>query len=89
MEINFTTQVWKEGKMYVSYAKELDVSSCGKTIKEAKKNLIEAVECFLETVEEMGTLEEILEEAGFVKKRKVWKAPNIISIEKTKVAISG
>ena len=35
MEINFTTQVWsegsrragKEGKMYVSYAKELDVSS--------------------------------------------------------------
>lgn len=66
MEIDFTTQVWsegsrragKEGKMYVSYAKELDVSSCGRTIKEAKKNLIEAVECFLETAEEMGTLEE-------------------------------
>jgi predicted RNase H-like HicB family nuclease len=62
MEINFTTQVWKEGKMYVSYAKELDVSICGRTIKEAKKNLIEAVECFLETAEKMGTLEEILKE---------------------------
>ena len=62
MEIDFTTQVWKEGKVYVSYAKELDVSSCGKTIREAKKNLIEAVECFLETAEEMGTLEEILKE---------------------------
>ena len=48
----------KEGKVYVSYAKELDVSSCGKSIREAKKNLIEAVECFLETAEEMGTLEE-------------------------------
>jgi len=89
MEINFTTQVWKEGKMYVSHAKELDVSSCGRTIKEAKKNLVCAVECFLETAEEMGTLDQILEEAGFVKKRKVWKAPDIISMEKTRVAISG
>jgi predicted RNase H-like HicB family nuclease len=89
MEINFTTQVWKECKMYVSHAKELDVSSCGRTIKEAKENLIEAVECFLETAEEMGTLDQILEEAGFVKKRKVWKAPDIVSTEKTKVAIPG
>jgi len=89
MEINFTTQVWKEGKTYVSYAKELEVCSCGRTIKEAKKNLIEAVECFLETAEEMGTLDQILEEAGFVKKRKIWKAPDIVSTEKTKVAIPG
>jgi predicted RNase H-like HicB family nuclease len=89
MEISFTTQVWKEGRMYVSHAKELDVSSCGRTIKEAKKNLVCAVECFLETAEEMGTLEEILEEAGFVKKKKVWKAPDIVSTEKTKVAICG
>jgi predicted RNase H-like HicB family nuclease len=89
MEINFTTQVWKEGKTYVSHAKELEVCSCGRTIKEAKKNLIEAVECFLETAEEMGTLDQILEEAGFVKNRKVWKAPDIISVEKTRVVISG
>ena len=59
MEIDFTTQVWKEGKTYVSYAKELDVSSCGRTVKEAKENLLEAVECFLETAEEMGTLGQI------------------------------
>ena len=44
--------------MYVSYAKRLDVASCGKTIKDAKKNRTETVECFLETAEEMGTLEE-------------------------------
>lgn len=77
MEIAFTTQVWKEGKMYVSNAKELEVCSCGRTIKEAKKNLIEAVECFLETAEEMGTLDQILEEAGFLKKKRVWKAPKL------------
>jgi predicted RNase H-like HicB family nuclease len=89
MEISFTTQVWKEGKTYVAHAKELDVCSCGRTIKEAKKNLIEAVECFLETAEEMGTLDQILEEAGFVKKRKVWKAPDIILVQKTRIAIPG
>lgn len=89
MEIAFTTQVWKEGKMYVSNAKELEVCSCGRTIKEAKKNLIEAVECFLETAEEMGTLDQILEEAGFLKKKRVWKAPEIISTEKTRIVIPG
>jgi len=48
MEINFTAQIWKERKMYVSYCPELDVSSCGRTSKEAQKNLLEAVEGFLE-----------------------------------------
>jgi len=35
--IQFNTQIWKEGDMYVSYAPQLDVSSCGKTVDEAKK----------------------------------------------------
>lgn len=87
MEIDFTTQIWKEGKVYVSYAKELDISSFGKTIKEAKKNLIEAVECFLETAEEMGTLDQILEEAGYVRKKMVWKTPEVISLEKTRIPL--
>jgi predicted RNase H-like HicB family nuclease len=87
MEIDFTTQIWKEGKVYVSYAKELDVSSFGNTIKEAKKNLIEAVECFLETAEEMGTLDQILEEAGYIRKKMVWKAPEVISLEKTRIPL--
>ena len=45
-------------------------SDCGKTIKEAKKNLIGAVDCFLETAEEMGTLEQIAGEGkGYDPKR--------------------
>jgi len=83
MEINFTTQIWKEGKMYVSYSPELDVSSCGKTIKDAKKNLLEAIEGFLEGANKMGTLKEILEEAGFVKENeKKWQGPDWISLER-------
>jgi predicted RNase H-like HicB family nuclease len=82
MVINFTTQVWKEGEMYVSYAPELDISSCGETVAKAKKNLLEAVECFLETAEKMGTLMEILEEAGFSKRGRVWEARKVVSVEK-------
>ncbi len=88
MEINFTTQIWKEEKMYVSYCPELDVSSCGRTIEEARKNLLEAVEGFLEEAKKMGTLGEILRESGFIKEsQKKWRAPEWISLEREKLLI--
>ncbi|MEA3463765.1 MAG: hypothetical protein U9R14_01690 [Patescibacteria group bacterium] len=68
-KINFTSQIWQEGNMFVSYNSELKVASCGETIEKARKNLKEAVELFIEETEKMGTLKEILEEAGFIKKR--------------------
>ena len=40
--------VWKEGKHYVSQCLNVDISSFGKTEKEAIKNLQEAVELYLE-----------------------------------------
>lgn len=51
--------------MYVAYALEFDVSSCGGTKDKALKNLKEAVRLFWEEAEKMGTLEQILEEGGF------------------------
>ncbi len=91
MEINFITQICQEGKMFVAYSPELDVSSCGKTPREARKNLHEAVGIFLEETAKMGTLDEILEESGFVKEKdnnKVrWQPPKIISTGRERVAI--
>jgi predicted RNase H-like HicB family nuclease len=46
-EIDFTAQVWKEGPTYVGYAPELDVSSCGDSVAEARRRLREAVGLFL------------------------------------------
>jgi predicted RNase H-like HicB family nuclease len=40
--------VWKEGDMYVSQSLNTGVASCGKTKKEALKNLDEAIDLFLE-----------------------------------------
>ena len=63
MNIQFTCQVFKEGKMYVAYASELDLSSCATTKAKAQKNLLEAVVLFLKEAENKGSLSEILAHA--------------------------
>ena len=45
----FTAVIEREDNMYVALCPELDVASQGKTVEEARKNLQEAVELFLET----------------------------------------
>jgi hypothetical protein len=64
MQIQFTTQIFKEGRTFVAHTRELDVSSCGGTQQKALWNLKEAVRLFLDEAERMGTLEQILEEVG-------------------------
>ncbi|MFC1613296.1 type II toxin-antitoxin system HicB family antitoxin [Patescibacteria group bacterium] len=83
-EIQFNIEVWEEGNMYVSYAPQLDVSSCGKTIKEARDNIQEAVALFFEETKKMGTFNQVLEESGFLFKNG-WKSPEMISFEKVKM----
>jgi predicted RNase H-like HicB family nuclease len=43
-KINLKNVVWKEGKYYVAQVLNVDVSSFGKTKKEALANLQEAIE---------------------------------------------
>jgi len=50
----------KEDNLYSAVCLELNVASQGKTIKEAKKNLQEAVELYLEDVLESGDREEFI-----------------------------
>jgi len=60
-----TEEIWKEGNMYIAYCPELDVVSCGKSIEEAGKNLLEVIEIQLEEAARLGTLKTFLEEAGY------------------------
>jgi len=46
----FITVTWKEDKYYVAQCLNIDVSSFGKTRKQALKNLKEALELYLEDV---------------------------------------
>jgi predicted RNase H-like HicB family nuclease len=45
----YTALISKDGGMFVALCPELDVASQGATVEEARANLIEAVELFLET----------------------------------------
>ena len=65
MKFKLTEELWKEGNMYVSYCPELDIASCGETVYQAKNNLKEVILINLEEARKMGTLEQILQEAGF------------------------
>lgn len=47
-KIDLKNVVWKEGKYYVTQCLNVDVSSFGKTKKEALKNLDEALELYFE-----------------------------------------
>ena len=86
-DISFTIHIFKEGRTYVAYVPELDLSSCGETDGEARKNIRDAVQGFLETSADMGTLSEILEEAGYEHEGDTWRAPDFVSLERLTTSV--
>ncbi len=82
MNIEYTVQIWQEKEQFVAHAMPLDVMSSGTTPEEARHALAEAVELFLTTADEVGTLTEILEEAGYEKQQRNWASPLWVSIER-------
>lgn len=73
--ISFTGEMFKENGMFVAYCPELDLSSCGKNLTEAKNNLLEATRLFMEESLKMGTLKDILDEAGYDTSQSELKSP--------------
>jgi len=70
--ISLKTEIFKEADVYVALCPELNVSSFGESVDSAKRSVREAIRAFLEECEKMGTLEEVLEEAGFIKQKDMW-----------------
>lgn len=80
--IEFDGMIFKEGETFIAYCPKLDISSCGNTIDEARKNLKTAVRLFLEESEKMGTLEDILTESGYEKTDlNRWMTPRLVATE--------
>ncbi len=81
-------EIFEENDQYVALSPELNVSSFGDTPKKAKASLSEAISLFVEECERMGTLNEILEEAGFTHFTNPvheWVAPEPLAIEELKI----
>jgi predicted RNase H-like HicB family nuclease len=85
--MHFTEQLMQEGNMVVAYCPELDVSSCGHTVAEARSNLQTALRLFIEEAARMGTLREILGEAGYDVDEIVMQSPTI-SVERQELVLA-
>lgn len=80
--IDYDIIVFKEDDTYVAYCPELDVSSCGNTVEQAKEMLKTAVRLFIEESEKIGSLKEILEESRYKKDEKGrWIPPKLVATE--------
>lgn len=86
-DISFTVHIFREGDSYVAHVPELDVSSCGDSSEAARRNIQDAVRGFLGASEEMGTLAEILEEAGYRREGDNWVAPEFVSLDRMAVGL--
>ncbi len=71
-KIVYRAEFFREGDLYVGVAPELSISSFGETLDAARASLREAVEAFLEECDRMETLQEVMEEAGFVRRGDTW-----------------
>ncbi len=89
MNIDYTVQIWKEGAQFVAQALPLDVLSAGSTVEDARKALDEAVLLFLDTASRMGTLEQVLEEAGYQLRNNLWESPAWVAIERHSAVVGG
>ena len=83
MKVGYTMQLWREGKHYIAHALPLDVASSGPTPAKARVALDEAVNLFLETARDEGTLEQVLEEAGYTQGSRGWTSPRWLKTEKS------
>ncbi|MCP5118453.1 MAG: hypothetical protein GY953_47180 [bacterium] len=79
MRLDYTAVVFKEGKQFVAHTPELDVSSCATTQKKALTNLAEAVQLFIDEAQRMGTLTQILSEAGYTRRKTTLTPPKLVT----------
>ncbi|MBP1742822.1 MAG: hypothetical protein H6Q48_5115 [Deltaproteobacteria bacterium] len=72
MYLPLKIEIFEEGDVYVAVCPQLNVSSFGETVEDARVSLREAIGAFIEECQAMGTLDEVLEEAGFSRKNQDW-----------------
>ena len=82
MKIRLTEEIWKEGNMCFILP-ELDVTSCGEDVEQAKKNLVETIIINIKETKKLGTFEQFLDDSGLEE-----NIPNILSARKELVGFT-
>ena len=66
---------------YSAVCTNLDVASQGETIEEAKENVREAVELYLESAQELGIIDNVLEKLGIDKLKDGLNIPEVLKTD--------
>jgi len=80
-DIQLPVTFLKEGSQFIAYSPALDLSTCGKTLEEARRRFGEAVSLFMHELHVKGALDEVLEGLGWQKKRSSFVPPVMIGQE--------
>ena len=88
MNIDYTVQIWREGDQFVAHAMPLDVASSGVSPEAARRAVDEAVRAFVGSCVNAGTLDQVLDEAGYERgSNGTWQSPSWVSVERRELAI--
>ena len=79
LEVNLPVSFLREGDKFVAYTPALDLSTSGKSFKEAQARFKEIVGIFFEEIIEKGTINEVLVNLGWKKIQSKWTPPVVIS----------
>ncbi|MBN1325953.1 hypothetical protein JW977_03150 [Candidatus Falkowbacteria bacterium] len=88
LEYKLPVSFLKEGNKYIAYTPALDLSTSGKSYKEAKKRFGEIVSIFFEELIKDGTTDDVLRDLGWKKSQEKWNPPVFISQELQSIKIS-
>ncbi|GMT49644.1 MAG: hypothetical protein IEMM0008_1183 [bacterium] len=88
MNLSLTVEVFREGDQFVTLCPELNLSGFGGSIEAAKASFREALEAFVEECQEIGTIDEVLLEAGFTKEKGEWQSRRPVAEEHMTLSIS-
>lgn len=78
----------KEKARFVAYSPTIDLSTSGRTFKQAKERFAEAAMLFFEEIYKKDTIDETLGDLGWEKRNKEWRPPVVVSQEPETISIS-
>jgi len=87
MQIKLQVTFIRQGKKFVAYSPALDISTTGKTLRQAQTRFSELLEIFFEELAEKETTDEVLTELGWVKVKKLWEPPRIVKQESLNIRV--
>ena len=89
-KVILTVEFYREGNKFIAYSPALDLSTCADTQEQSKKRFEEMLLIFLEEIDRMGTLEDVLMECGWRKTgrlQKRWMPPISVGRGQEEVSI--